>query len=175
MVNVMSAVLDVGQIVAAPDAREQESIRSLGEAIARSGPGATGYLVARDQEPLPLPPALYEVLVRAAQMLAHGGAISVLPADRMLTSQEAADFLNMSRTYLVRLLDEGKIPFERVGRHRRVALADLMTFDVARRRERRQHLRSLIELSKQYGLYDQDEEAMQHLARLRDADRNGGE
>lgn len=169
----MSAALDVGQIVAAPDAREQESIRSLGEAIARSGPGSTGYLVAPDQEPLPLPPALYEVLVRAAQMLARGGAISVLPADRMLTSQEAADFLNLSRTYLVRLLDEGKIPFERVGRHRRVALADLMTFDVARRRERRQHLRNLIDLSRQYGLYDEDEEAMKDLARVRDADRRG--
>ena len=171
----MSTVLDIGQIVAAPDAREQESIRSLGEAIARSGPGATGYLVAPDHEPLPLPRALYEVLVRAAQMLSHGGAISVLPADRMLTSQEAADFLNVSRTYLVRLLDAGKIPFERVGRHRRVSLADVMTFDVARRRERRQHLRNLIDLSEQYGLYDQDEEAMQHLARLRDADRRGGE
>ena len=169
----MSAVLDVGQIVAAPDAREQESIRSLGEAIARSGPGATGYLVASDHEPLPLPRALYEVLVRAAQMLAHGGAISVLPADRMLTSQEAADFLNMSRTYLVRLLDEGKIPFERVGRDRRVALADLMTFDVARRRQRRQHLRNLIELSEQYGLYDRDDEAMRDLARLRNAERGG--
>lgn len=171
----MNTVLDMGQIVAAPDAREQESIRSLGEAIARSGPGATGYLVAPDHEPLQLPRALYEVLVRAAQMLAHGGGISVLPADRMLTSQEAADFLNVSRTYLVRLLDDGKIPFERVGRHRRVALADVMTFDVARRRERRQHLRNLIDLSEQYGLYDQDEEAMQHLARLRDADRRGGE
>jgi excisionase family DNA binding protein len=171
----MSTVLDIGQIVAAPDAQEQESIRSLGEAIARSGPGATGYLVAPDQEPLPLPRALYEVLVRAAQMLAHGGAISVLPADRMLTSQEAADFLNVSRTYLVRLLDAGKIPFERVGRHRRVSLADIMTFDVARRRERRQHLRNLIDLSQQYGLYDEDEEAMQQLARIRDADRRGDE
>lgn len=175
MVNNMSPVLDVGQIVAAPDAREQESIRSLGEAIARSGPGATGYLVAPDHEPLPLPPALYEVLVRAAQMLSHGGAISVLPADRMLTSQEAADFLNLSRTYLIRLLDDGKIPFERVGRHRRVALADLMTFEAARRRERRQHLRNLIELSEQYGLYGRDEEAMQNLAQQRDADRRGGE
>jgi excisionase family DNA binding protein len=173
--NMTTAALDVGQIVAAPDAREQESIRNLGEAIARSGPGATGYLVAPDHEPLPLPRALYEVLVRAAQMLSHGGAISVLPADRMLTTQEAADFLNVSRTYLVRLLDDGKIPFERVGRHRRVALADLMKFEVARRRERRQHLRNLIELSEQYGLYDGDEEAMQNLARQRNADRRGGE
>lgn len=167
--------VDVGQIVAAPDAREQESIRSLGEAIARSGPGAMGYLEAPDHQLLPLPRALYEVLVRAAQMLAHGGAISVLPADRMLTSQEAADFLNVSRTYLVRLLDEGEIPFERVGRHRRVTLADVMIFDTARRRERRQHLRNLISLSEQYGLYDQDEEALQNLARLRDVDRRGGE
>jgi excisionase family DNA binding protein len=176
MVNNMdTAALDVAQIVAAPDAREQESIRNLGETIARSGPEATGYLVAPDHEPLPLPRAIYKVLVRAAQLLAHGGAISVLPADRMLTSQEAADFLNVSRTYLVRLLDEGKIPFERVGRHRRVSLADVMAFDVARRRERRQHLRNLIDLSEQYGLYDQDKEAMEHLARIRDADRRGGE
>jgi excisionase family DNA binding protein len=108
-------------------------------------------------------------------MLSHGGAISVLPADRMLTTQVAADFLNVSRTYLVRLLDEGKIPFERVGRHRRVTLADLMRFDAVRRGERRQHLRNLIELSAQYGLYDQDEVAMQNLARHRDADRRGGE
>jgi|SRR5579872_6624855 len=170
-----SSLLDVGQIVAAPDIGEQESIRNLGEAIARSGPGVTGYLVAPDHEPLPLPRALYDVLVRAAQMLSHGGAISVLPADRMLTTQEAADFLNVSRTYLVRLLDDGKIPFERVGRHRRVALADVMKFDIARRRERRQHLRTLIELTQQYELYDRDEEAMQDLARRRDADRLAGE
>lgn len=167
--------LEAGQIVEAGDVREQDSIRSLGEAMARSGPGVTGYLVAPDHEPLPLPRALYEVLVRAAQVLSRGGAISVLPADRMLTSQEAADFLNLSRTYLVRLLDDGKIPFERVGRHRRVALADLMKFDVARRRERRQHLRNLIELGEQYGLYDGDEAAVLDLARQRDSDRRGGE
>jgi excisionase family DNA binding protein len=106
-------------------------------------------------------------------MLSNGGAISVLPADRMLTSQEAADFLNMSRTYLVRLLDEGKIPFERVGRHRRVALADLMTFEVVRRQQRRRHLRNIIELSEQYGLYDRDEEALRDLARLGNAERAG--
>lgn len=171
----MSSILEAGQVVAAPNADQRALIRSLGEAIARSGTGATGYLATLSDEPLPLPPALREVLVIAAQMLARGGAVSVLPADRMLTSQQAADFLNVSRTHLVRLLDEGKIPFERVGRHRRVALADLVTFGAARRRERRQHLRNLIELSKQYGLYDQDEETMQHLARLRDADRDDRE
>jgi excisionase family DNA binding protein len=171
----LPSVLDAGQIVAAPDAGEQESLRNLGEAIARSGPETISYLIAPGQQPLPLPRSLYAVLVRAAQMLSHGGAISVLPADRMLTTQVAADFLNVSRTYLVRLLDEGKIPFERVGRHRRVTLADLMRFDAVRRGERRQHLRNLIELSAQYGLYDQDEVAMQNLARHRDADRRGGE
>jgi excisionase family DNA binding protein len=169
----MSSILEAGQVVAAPDAGQRTLIRSLGEAIAR--PGATGYLVTPNDEPLPLPSALREVLVIAAQMLARGGAVSVLPADRMLTSQQAADFLNVSRTYLVRLLDEGKIPCERVGRHRRVALADLVTFGAARRRERRQHLHNLIELSRQYGLYDKDEEAMQDLARLRDADRDDRE
>jgi len=165
----------VGEIVAEPDAGEQASIRKVGEAIARSGDGVTGYLIAPDHDPLPLPRALYDVLVRAAQLLSHGDAISVLPADRMLTTQEAADFIHVSRTYLVRLLDDGKIPFERVGRHRRVALADVMKFDIVRRRERRQHLRSLIELTQEYGLYDRDEEALRHLAELRvDESRDGG-
>lgn len=171
----MNSIPDAGQVVAAPNAGQRALIRSLGEAIARSDPDATGYLAAPNDEPFPLPSALRQVLVIAAQMLARGGAVSVLPADRMLTSQQAADFLNVSRTHLVRLLDEGKIPFERVGRHRRVALADVVTFGAARRRERRQHLHNLIELSKQYGLYDQDEEAMQHLARLRDVDRSSFE
>jgi hypothetical protein len=103
----MSNILEAGQVVAAPDADQRALIRSLGEAIAR--PGATCYLATPGDEPLPLPPSLREVLVIAAQMLARGGAVSVLPADRMLTSQQAADFLDVSRTHLVRLLDEGKI------------------------------------------------------------------
>jgi len=176
MVNSVDGTLrGCGEIVVEPDVGEQQSIRNVGDAIARSGPGVTGYLVAPDHDPLPLPRALHDVLVRAAQLLSHGGAISVLPADRMLTTQEAADFLHVSRTYCVRILDAGKIPFERVGRHRRVALADVIKFDIVRRRERRQHLRTLIELTQEYGLYDNDEEALRQLAQFRGGEpRDGG-
>jgi len=161
------------QLVEAADPQAQDAIRAVGEAMARLGPGETGFLVGPGREPMALPRALYDVLVLAAQALSRGGAISVLPADRLLTTQEAADVLNVSRTYLVRLLDQGRIPFQRVGRHRRVALADLVAFDDVRRRERREHLRGLIELSERYGLYDKNDEAMRLLAAQRDRDRRG--
>lgn len=66
-----------------------------------------------------------------AQMLAHmanGDGVAVLPTHKRLTTQQAADALNVSRPYLIKLLEEGKIPHEKVGRHRRVRLDDVLDY-----------------------------------------------
>ena|SRR5258708_5301865 len=84
-----------------------------------------------------LPDRLYKILLRIIDDLVDGKAVSLTLAAQELTTQEAANFLGVSRQFLVRLLDEGKIPFHRVGTHRRVYLQDLITF--RKERDRRRH------------------------------------
>ncbi|WP_239519273.1 helix-turn-helix domain-containing protein [Bifidobacterium ramosum] len=83
----------------------------------------------------PLTPELADVLMQVADQLSRGRAVFVAPYDTMLTTQDAADFLGVSRPTLVKLLEDGAIPFEKVGRHRRVLLADLQEYMNARHRE----------------------------------------
>lgn len=114
-----------------------------------------GLLVHPDGETtFPLPEPLFRVLAQAAGSLVAGYQVIVAPVQHQLTTQEAADLLNVSRTYLVRLLDEEKIPSTKVGRHRRVAFGDLMAYKKNRMAERRQALENLMQESEELGLYD---------------------
>lgn len=81
-----------------------------------------------DASPVTLPPAAVTALIIALGHLSRGDGVAVLPLRRDLSSQEAADFLNVSRPFLVRLLDEGRIPHRKVGRKRRVLLDDLHAY-----------------------------------------------
>jgi excisionase family DNA binding protein len=76
----------------------------------------------------------------------------------LLTTQEAAELLNISRPYLVKLLDVGTIPFERpegLGSHRRIRFEDLMEYKHKRSAERKQQLKRLTQLSQETGFYDE--------------------
>lgn len=79
-----------------------------------------------------LPTSALFLLSEILSELADGNAVRIVPVHAELTTQEAADLLNVSRPHLVKLLEEGALPFHRTGRHRRVRFADLMAFKRAR-------------------------------------------
>ena len=100
-----------------------------------------------------IPESVFYVLERVAEVMSQGDSITVVPVGRQLTSQQAANLLNVSRQYLVRLLDEGRIPFTRTGKHRRVRIEDVLAFKKNRDRERKVALDELTQLSEDVGGY----------------------
>jgi excisionase family DNA binding protein len=84
-----------------------------------------------------LPSEAYELCVRMLELMATGHAAVVVPIDEEITTQQAADLLNVSRPFFVTLLDDGKIPHRLVGSHRRVQMTDVLAYkskDDARRK-----------------------------------------
>jgi excisionase family DNA binding protein len=98
-------------------------------------------------------PAL-RLLVRVLQELSKGNAVTVLPLQAELTTQQAAELLNVSRPYLVKLLEGGRIPYRTVGPRRRIRLADVMAFkrddDAYRRRVADELTHEAVELGMGY-------------------------
>lgn len=107
-------------------------------------------------ERIAIPQSVFYVLARVAKVLARGDAITVVPTEKEITTLQAADLLNVSRQYLVRLLDEGRIPFTKTGKHRRVRIEDLLRFKAKRDEERKATLEELTGLSEDYGGYDDE-------------------
>lgn len=101
---------------------------------------ARAKLVGPDGSQLDIPAELYELLRDVVGALSQGMAVSIAPHNTMLTTQEAADLLNISRPTLVRLLTDGEIPHSLRGRHRRVLLRDILEYSERTRTERRRAL-----------------------------------
>ena len=77
---------------------------------------------------VPLPAVLVQQVAEMLRHLAEGNAVSIVPLNSTLTTQQAAELLNVSRPFLVRLLEEGLIPFTKAGTHRRVTYRDVLAY-----------------------------------------------
>jgi excisionase family DNA binding protein len=112
-------------------------------------------LVGPDGEKIQIPEAVFYLLERVTEVLARGDSITVVPVGKQVTTQQAADLLNVSRQHLVRLLDEGRIPFSKTGKHRRIRIEDVLAFAEKRDKDRSAALTKLTQLSEELGGYSE--------------------
>lgn len=110
-----------------------------------------------------IPHEIYEVLVKAVEAMRKGLAVSITPSSLTLTTQQVADLLGVTRPTVVRLLDAGKIPFEKPGTHRRIKLQDVLAYKEERKEAQHKALASM-------GTLD-DEDPSTATARLKEARR----
>jgi excisionase family DNA binding protein len=110
-------------------------------------------LKGKDGRAATLTAPMISLIERAARIVADGTAVDVFARDKELTTQEAAEFLGVSRQYLVRLLDRGDIPFARTGNHRRVKSADVLAYREKRDAARREALSAIAQETQDAGGY----------------------
>ncbi len=137
--------------------KDKRALDEIRAALGRVSDSPVAFLVGTDGSHVPIPEPLLRILKQGAAMLARGERITLVPVQREMSTQEAADQLHVSRPHLIKLLDSGAIPFTKTGRNRRVLFADVAKFMEERNRDRRNRLRDLIKKSEELGLYEIEE------------------
>lgn len=108
----------------------KESSRILASHISAKQASRRLKIVEDDgsEQAVVIPAAAFNLLVEILAQMAQGNAVTLIPIHAELTTQEAADILNVSRPFFVKLIESGEIPCRKVGRHRRVLFEDLMRY-----------------------------------------------
>jgi excisionase family DNA binding protein len=131
------------------------ALRALAGLLPRR-PASRTVQVRPDGEGRPIsatvPREAFELFLEILGQMANGNAVTIVPVHAELTTQQAADLLNVSRPFLVGLLDEGKIPVRMVGAHRRVKAADLLAYQQRDEVERKKVLDELTAQAERHGL-----------------------
>jgi len=99
-----------------------------------------------------VPKEAFELFLEILGQMANGNAVTIVPVHAELTTQQAAAVLNVSRPFLVKLLEEGKILCRLVGTHRRIKMADLIAYKEADEAERKAVLDELAAEAQRHGL-----------------------
>ena len=116
-----------------------------------SDPVPTRFGVATG-EPVDIPTSAVRLLKEILDHMAHGNGVALTPLHAELTTRQAADLLQVSRTHLVQLLDEGRIPCRKVGAHRRVRARDILDYRRETESRRRKALDELTAADQNLGL-----------------------
>lgn len=123
----MDALLDRPE-TALPSKRDAELATESSRVLARLPKRRALKVLLDDGQELTLPRSATRLLAHILTEMSHGNAVTIIPVHAEMTTQEAADFLNVSRPYLVDLLERGAIPHRKVGTHRRIRFQDLQAY-----------------------------------------------
>lgn len=130
----------------------KESSRVLASHVRTAEPLRLRVVGDPGKQTVDIPASAVRMLIHILEEMSHGNAVTLIPVHSELTTQEAADMLNISRPSLIQLLDEGKIEFRRVGTHRRVRFEGLMAYKRRADSERRAALAELATYDQKIGL-----------------------
>lgn len=125
-----------------PNVDEVQAANQLRQLIAAHANGEATLRLLEDGSPVEvtLTPALSALLLELLRYIGNGDAVTLMPIHELLTTQQAADILNVSRPYLIKILEDEGIPYEKVGRHRRIRAKDVFAYKRKRDQVRSQAL-----------------------------------
>lgn len=142
--------------IPSPDVAEEArvALRALERAVPREGEARLRLIPVGEASEvmITLPREALDLFVEVLGQLANGNAVTVVPVHAELTTHQAAEMLNVSRPFLIGLLDAGEIPFRMVGTHRRIRFTDLMTYKRQDDAKRDEALAELTQQAQDLGL-----------------------
>jgi excisionase family DNA binding protein len=141
-----------------PTKEEQRAARESYDALSSSIEQLKSKIpeieIEETEEKIRIPLSALKLLVKILMELSRGNPISIVPIATELTTQAAAEFLGCSRPHIVKLLEEGKIPFTKVGKHRRIKYEDLVKFRNEMKINQKNKIQELMQLDEESGVYD---------------------
>ena len=110
--------------------------------------------IEETEEKIRIPIGALKLLARILKEIGQGNPISIVPIATEITTQAAAEHLGCSRPHIVKLLEEGKIPYTKVGKHRRIKYEDIATYKRDMKSAQKRKIQELMDLDEDSGLYD---------------------
>lgn len=144
-----------------PSVDEIDAARTAARQFSRLDHGASVSFTAEasgdaNVEPITIPANIFRTIIKMLIEMGNGNAVAVVPVSAELTTQQAADLLNVSRPHLIKLLNEEVIPYRMVGTHRKLLAREVLNYREKTVMERRKALTRMTELDEEYGLIDDE-------------------
>ena len=137
-------------------ATQRRQLADTIEALTGSKDDGSVSVTVADGTQVELPGVVVEALADVLRRMAAGSGVVVSSVDEHVTTGKAASMLGVSRTYVARLLDQGRLPYEFRGTHRRIPVTAVIAYLDERRQEANRALDDISRLSREAGMYDDD-------------------
>jgi len=147
-------LIDIRKPTKAEQRAARESYDALAASIEQLRSEIPEIEIEETEEKIRIPISALRLLAKILMELSRGNPISIVPIATEITTQAAAELLGCSRPHIVKLLEEGKIPFTKVGKHRRIKYEDLAKFKKVMKARQRNKIQELMQLDEESGLYD---------------------
>jgi excisionase family DNA binding protein len=127
-------------------------LKPTSDEVIRSKTGEVHIKIQETGASVRIPGKAFALLLTILANMSKGNSITLIPSNSELSTQQAADMLNVSRPHLVKLLEQGALPFKKVGRHRRILLQDLNAYESRQAKNREEQLKFLARQAQEQGL-----------------------